>query len=362
MSLRQIKDQDTALRLLRNIKQRGRIPSGLLFWGPGGVGKRTTALQFAKAVNCRESRDDACDACLSCRKNDHQNHADVMVLAPTGSGRVIKVDAVEGVIETSFYKPVEAGLRVVVFEDADRMTEPAQNHFLKTLEEPPSRSTFVLLTEQPRRLLPTIRSRCHRVCFGLLRQQTVHELLDERCDIAPEQARVIAALAQGSMARALDLATTDRYQTAFEYIHRLALGEDPLLVGEGFGAQIEAIKKRIIAEVNQTGAGNEEKPEDQPGVALDEEEAAALIRGLVRRELLEYMRIFDAWYRDELVYGLTRDSRIVYNIDRIGQLPKDVNTPRQVGKLQAIAVAGKYIERNLKESRVFRDLFFALTP
>ena len=360
MSLSQIKDQENAVRLLRNIKRLNRIPSGLLFWGPDGVGKRLTAVAFAKAINCRESADDACDACLACRKCDHGNHADIMMMTPTGKKREIVVKTIEQVIETAFYRPFEGGRRVIIFQDADRMNEPAQNHFLKTLEEPPSLSIFILLTEQPRRLLPTIRSRCQRVCFGVLRQQTVADMLLQHTDLGREEAQTLAALSQGSMARALELVNTDRHKVVLDIIHRLAIGEDPLIVSEGFAGHIQTIEKAIAAMVQNDNGENGDNPDDEMESKPDKEEKEALVIGLVRRELLEYLRLFDAWYRDELLYGITRDTRIVYNIDHLHQMPREIDMERHTAKLTAIVEAGKYIERNLQAKRVFRDLFFAL--
>ena len=80
-------------------------------------------------------------------------------------------------ISLATYRPFEGGWRVVVVEEADRMNEAAQTHFLKTLEEPPSATMFVLVSEFPRRLLPAIRSRCQHIRFGALHTQTVKELL-----------------------------------------------------------------------------------------------------------------------------------------------------------------------------------------
>ena len=97
-----------------------------------------TADEFTKAVNCSKSPDDACDTCLSCRKVAHKNHADVMRIAPTGKTRIIKTDVIEQVNEMVMFRPLRAA-GVVIIEDADRLNEPAQNKFLKTLEEPPAR-------------------------------------------------------------------------------------------------------------------------------------------------------------------------------------------------------------------------------
>ena len=357
MSFATIQDQDIALRLLRGIVRSGRIPNGLLFWGPKGVGKGMTAHEFTKAVNCLESPDDACDACLACRKVEHGNHADVMRFSPTGKTRIINVETIESINETASFRPFEGGTRIVIIEDADRMNEPAQNHFLKTLEEPPSKTTFILLTEWPRHLLPTIRSRCQQVRFGALRPETIADMLARRTDLSPEASRALAALSCGSMARAIQLVETDRRMVVMDIITRLAKGENPLLLSEDFAVHIQNTEKRIAAEVFEDAPAGKYEEE---GNSRDKEALEAHVTGLVRQELLEHLVLFDAWYRDELVQGVTGESRFAHNQDHTGRLSPCDNLDRQQKKLRAIADAWKYIERNMSKQRIFRDLFFAL--
>jgi len=135
MSFAEVKDQAIPVRLLRRMVERNRIPNGLLFWGPGGVGKALTATIMAKAVNCRDAEADACGACLSCRKVDSGNHPDVRIVAPVRKARVINVEMIEDINGFAALRAFESRWRVFVLLDADRMSPPAQNHFLKTLEE-----------------------------------------------------------------------------------------------------------------------------------------------------------------------------------------------------------------------------------
>ncbi len=359
MSFKQIQDQDVAIRLLRGIVLQGRMPNGLLFWGPGGVGKRMAAHEFAKALNCGEIPDDACDACLSCRKVDHGNFPDILRISPTGKTRIIKVDVIKEVNESAAYRPFESNVRVVIIEDADRMNEAAQNHFLKTLEEPPSNTVFILLTERPRFLLPTIRSRCQSVRFGSLRTETVASMLSRRAELSRETCASLAALSGGSMARALQLIETNRRETVMDVVRRLAAGENPMLVSEGFGAYIQATEKRITAEVmGEKGVqvSEESDEEDSP----EKEELEAHAAGLVRQEMVEHLKLFDAWYRDEFVHSASGGPRFNFNRDLEKQLPARVDLDKHAEKLQAISDAWKYIERNMKKQRIFRDLFFVL--
>ena len=120
MSFKQIQDQEVAIRLLRGIVRRKRMPNGLLFWGPGGVGKRMAAHEFAKALNCGKQPDDACDECLSCRKL-------TMATIPTctsvhGKARIIKLKSSKKSMRARF-TGLLSEVRVVIIEDADRMME-----------------------------------------------------------------------------------------------------------------------------------------------------------------------------------------------------------------------------------------------
>ncbi len=358
MSFAQIKDQKVAVQLLHGIIKKQRVPSGLLFWGPYGTGKRMTAFEFAKAVNCQSGSGDACDTCLPCRKANHGNHADINIVKPVSKTRIIRVDQINDIIETSMFRPVEGGKRVFLIEDADRMNEAAQNHFLKTLEEPPSQTIFVLLTERPRRLLPTIRSRCQPIRFGSLHLATVAEIIQEECSFDEEHAYAIAALSRGSISRAKDLVKNDRRTIVLDIVYRLALGEDPLQVSEFFSAHIQNTEKAIESKVKSEA--KKEAENDPDGEMAQEKEALeALVAGLVRAELYEYLVLFDAWYRDLLVYTQSQDTQIIYNRDHLAKLKTEtVDADKYIAKLDAIAVAWKYIERNLKPARVFRDLFF----
>ncbi len=367
MGYSRVKDQEVAARLLRNITGRGRIPNGLLFWGPAGVGKSLAAHEFAKALNCAKKGGDACDACLSCRKTDHGNHPDVKVISPKSRSRVIKVDAVNEMTEMTMYRPFEGGRRVFIIEDADRMNEPAQNHFLKTLEEPVSATVFVLITSAPRLLLPTIRSRCQAVRFGALRPETVAELLTAQAGVSPEKAAALAALSQGQMGRALDLALSGRRDLVMDVVDRLRDGEDPLVVADRFTATLDKIEKDIAAKVREglEAASGEDDPDGDGEAALDQEdrrsreEIEAQVASRMRQERYELVYLFQTWYRDELVYRAAGDPDRVLNRDRMAALAS-MKSPGRPEKLEALNQAWVYLERNISPGRVFRDLFFTL--
>src|SRR5204863_1502376 len=104
---------------------------------------------------------DACGECASCRRIARGVHQDVLTIEPGDTG-TIKIEQVRDVIDRAGYRPFEGRRRVVIVDEADAMVAPAQNALLKTLEEPPSASVFILISSTPDALLPTVRSRCRQ--------------------------------------------------------------------------------------------------------------------------------------------------------------------------------------------------------
>jgi DNA polymerase-3 subunit delta' len=192
------------ISLLRRAVERGRVPQSLIFAGPAGVGKRTTALALAQAVNCPNQKSgDACGTCSTCQRILKGQHADV-TLIDQGDEASIKIRQLrERLLEVVGYRPFEARRRVFVIDPAEEMTLEAQDALLKTLEEPPSAAILILITAHPDTLLPTIQSRCRRLRFGLLAERDVTRVLTERCGVAPDAALRLAALSGGRVSQAL---------------------------------------------------------------------------------------------------------------------------------------------------------------
>ena len=359
MGFDRILDQHVPVRLLRNILASQRVPNGLLFWGPSGVGKRLTAIELAKAINCNAAEADACGQCLSCRKIDHGNHPDVHVTVPVKKSRIINVGAVEQIVELAVLRPFEGAWRVFILHDAERMAGPGQNKLLKTLEEPPGQTLFILLTEHPRMLLPTIRSRCQSVRFGGLSPETVQSLLMRERDIDERTATSIAAVAQGQMSRALELVDSEKREIVFDFLRRLSAGENPLSVSEEFGKYLASEKAAIestLKSQNEPVDTAEWSKEDRERM---KEEQQAVADALSRRGILELLYLIETWYRDKMVYRATQDGDRVLNRDQLTDLGS-TDEENFDEKLGAIEKARVYLERFLNEERVFRDLFFTL--
>jgi DNA polymerase III subunit delta' len=194
------------LLLLSRAIGRGSFPPSLVLGGPEGIGKLRVARSIAQSLNCLEpvvvGGVDACGRCSACRRIQRGIHPDVLVLKPDESG-AIKIDEVREAIDKAAYRPFEGRRRVVIMEEADAMMVPAQNALLKTLEEPPPASVFLLVTARPDSLLPTVQSRCPRLRFGRLTNGEVVEVLMRDHGYEEDTARAVASLADGSPGRAL---------------------------------------------------------------------------------------------------------------------------------------------------------------
>jgi DNA polymerase-3 subunit delta' len=201
MAFTNVLGHDPVKALVSRALREGRVPPALLFAGPQGVGKMILALAVARALLCEGEPGDACGRCPSCRRSERRLHPDLMVVEPTGV--TIKIEQVRDAVREIAGRPFEGRARAFVIDDAHLMTEQAQNALLKSLEEPPRTSHVFLVTPAPQGLLPTVRSRCQLLRLGPLPAGLLARHLEERLSLGPEEARLRAALASGSLGAAL---------------------------------------------------------------------------------------------------------------------------------------------------------------
>ncbi len=223
MPFDEIKGQPPAIEILRGMLRSKRLPHAFIFSGPGGVGKSAAALAFAGAVNCRESSDDFCGLCPSCRKIAAGMHPDVITIEPEKS--VIRIDQVRAVQDDLALHAMSAVKRVVIIEQADRLHVSAANALLKTLEEPPDDTLIILVARSVAAMLPTILSRCQRIVFTPLQPQVIADIL---CDggADPEKAASAARRSQGSVTAARQLLEVDFFERYSDLLDRIETGRD----------------------------------------------------------------------------------------------------------------------------------------
>ena len=214
MPFRDIVGHRRLVSLLSRAIARETLPPSLLFAGQAGIGKRRVALAVAEAMNCvkpvtsAEFEREACGVCAACKRIARGVHLDVITIEPGDSGS-IKIEQVRDAIDRADYRPFEGKRRVVIIDTADALVPAAQNALLKTLEEPPSASIFVLVSSMPDALLPTVLSRCPRLRFAPLSTAEVADVLIKSHGYSEADARAAAADADGSIGWALAADSTD---------------------------------------------------------------------------------------------------------------------------------------------------------
>ena len=232
MRFSEIVGQERAVRTLRETLRSGRIPNAYLFEGPWGVGKTRTALALAAALICRTASEEACGVCDACVRVARFQHPDVRFLFPVMTdaddpesigetlqevandphhvftyekASSIRIGITRDILRELAFRPYEGRRRVIVLRDADRMREDQYSAMLKSLEEPGASTLWVLTTARAHRLPPTIRSRCLKLRFRALTEAEISGYLVERVGLGAAPSRLLAALASGSLARALTL-------------------------------------------------------------------------------------------------------------------------------------------------------------
>jgi DNA polymerase-3 subunit delta' len=260
--------------LLSRAIARETLPPTLMFAGPGGVGKFAVARAVAAVLNCSSPRRDreglavdACGVCRACDRIARGLHVDVLALEPDERAS-IKIDAVRDVLQRTGFRPFEGRRRVVVLRDADALEIAAQNALLKSLEEPPPATVFVLTTAIPSALLPTVQSRCMRLRFGRLTAREVAEVLVRDHDMPERDAKAAAALADGRVGVALALASAD-----------VAVLRDAALLLLRQAASSSVVAGRLqAAAVLHTGTSRKERSRED--VALILRTLASMLRDL----------------------------------------------------------------------------------
>ena len=173
-----------------------------LFTGPPGSGRSNAAIAFAAALVCKEG---GCSKCVDCMSTITDSHADVELIKTEGLS--IKIDEIRDLISRSSWAPSVAAWRVVVIEDADRLTDSAANALLKVIEEPGLRTVWLLCAPTLTDVLPTIRSRCRHLSLRTPSTKAIIKLLIERDSIDAATAEFVAKASGGHIGRARRLAT-----------------------------------------------------------------------------------------------------------------------------------------------------------
>lgn len=256
-----------------------RMTHAWLFTGPPGAGRNQAARAFAAALQC-VSPDRAlggspgCGFCDGCHTSLVGTHADVSTIAAVGA--VIRVSDMRDTVRKSFTAPANGRWQVILVEDAERLNESSANAVLKAVEEPASRTVWLLCSPFVEDVLPTIRSRCRHLNLVTPSVDAVANLLVRRDGIEPDVAMAVARATQGHVDRARRLATDPAARE-----RRAAVLKLPLRV-EDVGGALKAAQELVDAaaeDAKQLAERTDTKETDELKAALGATQGGRLPRG-----------------------------------------------------------------------------------
>jgi DNA polymerase-3 subunit delta' len=338
-----------------------RVSHAYLFLGPGASGKTTAAHLFAQALNCENLQPESqqrgvlspCGKCRSCRLIESRSHPEVVdVEAASKSGQNISIEQAREIRLNATLRPRLGRRRVYIFASAEKLSEPAANALLKTLEEPSETVCLILCAPSPSFVLPTIRSRCQTVRFGLAPAAEIAAVLVEGGTDA-ESAGALARASGGRTGLALSWARNpsileQRRQVLQLFSEALASQADgnPTL---GAGALRLAEQLVKVSSVREKG----EKGEKEEGSATR----------IAREGLRTQLDLALTFLRDRLLLTLGAEESLVQNQDfreALTELARNLSRGRALQDVQIVREAQQLLDRNVTTLLVAERMFWAL--
>jgi DNA polymerase-3 subunit delta' len=355
-----IGQQPTVETLQRAVAEPGSMTHAWLFTGPPGSGRSVAARAFAAALECP---DDGCGTCRECRTARDGSHADVMVVATEGLS--IQVKQARELVQLAAHRPSVGRWRVVIVEDADRLTESAADALLKSLEEPTPRTVWVLCAPSLEDVIITIRSRSRHVRLRTPPVEAVADLLVRRDGIDRPMALYAARAAQSHVGLARRLARDDGARIRRRDV--LVLASRIRSVGDAVNAAADlasiateesnassaerdtAERSRLMEQLGADPSARTQPPHVRSQLnALEKEQktrATRFGRDVIDRSLIDLLSI----YRDALILHTGAPVGLV-NADQseqVQQLAATLGPEALLGAMDAIGLARERIAANV---------------
>lgn len=321
-----------------------------IFTGPPGSGRSSAAIAFAQALVCKEN---GCGVCNDCTTAKSGAHPDVEIIKSEGLS--IKIDEIRELLTRTAWAPSMGGWRVVVMEDADRLTESAANALLKAIEEPGLRTVWLLCAPTLHDILPTIRSRCRHIQLHTPSNVDVAQFLVTKHQIAPKMADFAARVSQGHIGRARHLATNEEVRN-----RRSAILSIPGQLNSIAAAYAAAAKLVELANAESAAISEalDEKEYEELSTALGKGSGKAL-KELEKEQKSRATRItrdtldgalldLATFYRDVILVQAGHDGALINAelSDQINKMAASTQPNRTLAKMDAIMKARENLQRN----------------
>lgn len=241
--------------------------------GEAGMGRKSLANAFALTLLCEKGRSEPCMECHACKQVLSGNHPDLIYVTHEKPNSIGVDDIREQINDTIMVRPYSSYYKIYIVDEAEKMTQQAQNALLKTIEEPPSYAIIILLTTNQEAFLPTILSRCVQLKLKPLKDFVVKSYLTESMQVPEADAEVYAAFARGNLGKAISIASSEDFKLLHQEVLHLLKHVKDMDISE----LLDYIRK--LKEDN-----------------------------LDIYECLDFMQL---WYRDVLLYKVTKDMNLL---------------------------------------------------
>ena len=353
LSFSEILGQEKPKKILRQTILRGKIPHAYLFTGVPGIGKISMARVLTMVLNCHKLNDDGevCGECKPCRQIKNGTFTEFIIIRPKKSDvSIFEDDPQKGknptfIISIAHIRELERVLafapldkyRVCVIDQAEKMTVPSANAFLKTLEEPPPGNVLIMKTEDPSYLLPTIRSRCQRIAFQPLHAQDLAEWLIKKRELDKDQAMLLAKISSGSLGRSIKMLDSDFLNKREEWLS--------MIINFFNQSKIEALNEMDLKCVK------EDKYK-----SLDLSETGEV-------GIMDMVGIWEQWYRDLLLMRLGNQKNLLINVDRsrtLKSIAGRLKVDNLIDCIEAIERARQNLTKNINPKTAMGEMVLSL--
>ncbi len=272
---------------LKKTLQTGKISHAYIFYGEKGSGKKAMANVYARALQCEKHGEEPCNECISCKQSLNFNQPDIIYVQHE-KPKIISVDEIRSQVNRDIaLKPYSSERKIYIIDEAEKMNPEAQNALLKTLEEPPSYATILLLASNLEALLQTIRSRCVTLTFQPVLDVEIQRYLMKEIQVPDYKAGICAAFARGNVGRAKELAVSAEFEELKEETIKF----------------VQTISEKSISDLAAFAKTQADKDADTDG----------------------FLELMQMWYRDLLLYKSTTSSENLIFKDDLNSIKRMAN-------------------------------------
>lgn len=317
--------QDHIKNHLTKAIENHKVSHAYIFSGESGTGRKALARAFALTLLCEKGKSQPCMSCHSCKQVLSGNHPDLIYVTHEKPASVGVDDIRDQVTDTIQIRPYNGSYKIYIIDESEKMTIQAQNALLKTIEEPPAYAVILLLTTNPDAFLPTIISRCVQLKMKPLKDSVIREYLISRLSVPESLAEVYAAFAKGNLGKAVRIAQSEEFQHMYEELLHLLKNVQDMDIS----MLLNYIKK------------------------LKEEDV----------DLFECLDLMQIWYRDALMFKVTKDANLLIFKDEYRAINEMSNKTGYDGFeniLKAIEKARVRLEANVNMELAMELMFLTI--